>query len=291
MGFLSPIPAIILVLALTLLIAAPFSFLAGRRGGRWRGLPGWVGFWVFFAALLVCLSRAHHGISFPVLGLFMVAVLRQYFFVTPIRPGDRWAMLATYLSVPAVLWPTATPDPSGGYYFALPALLFLLIPVLLSVNDRREGWLDSLGRVFFGIFVFVFCAAHLGLMVHRPEGRLEFFGILALAADLPQRLAGRLGTGASLGRTLAGIAGGAALAAAIGHFVGPMATVFAPHGWISGILVALASAAGALVAKAIADDLDVNAAQAVVGRAAFLDRTIPAIYAAPVLYHYLRSVV
>ena len=56
-------------------------------------------------------------------------------------------------------------------------------------------------------------------------------------------------------------------------------------------VLALATAAGALVAKAIADDLDVNAAQSVVGRAAFLDRTIPAIYAAPVVYHYLRSVV
>lgn len=291
MGFLSPIPSIILVLALVLLIAAPFAFLAGRRGGRWRGLPGWIGFWVFFAAVLVCLSRAHPWIGFPVLGLTMFVVVRQYFFLTPIRPGDRWALLAAYLAVPAALWPAAVAsEASEGYYFAIPVGLFLTIPVLLALNDRREGMLDSLGRVLFGVLVFVFCAAHLGLMTHQPEGRLELYAILALGAELPQRIAGRLGPGSSSARGLAGVAASLLVAAILGKYVGPLASVPDPHGWILGVLVALVTTAGSFVARAVADDLDMAAAQSVVGRAAFLDRTIPAIYAAPVVFHYLRSV-
>ena len=39
------------------------SLAIGRRGGRFRGLPGWVGFWVPFAALLVSLARAPAWIS------------------------------------------------------------------------------------------------------------------------------------------------------------------------------------------------------------------------------------
>lgn len=289
MGFLSPIPPIILLLALALLLAGPFAFLAGRRGGRYRGLPGWIGFWVFFAGLLVCLSRAHAWISFPLLALLMFAALRQYFFLTPVRPGDRWALLAAYLSIPAALWPPLG-EGNSAWYAALPVALFLSMPVLLSVGARREGLLDAMGRVMFGVLVFVFCAAHLGLMTGMPQGRLEFFGILAIVAELLQRLAGRIGSGVGFARAAAGLGASALAAAAVGAWVGPMAMVPSPHGPVTGVLVAGAVAAGRLVAGAVADDLDMAASSTVVGRAAFLDRTIPAIFAAPVVYHYLKSV-
>jgi predicted CDP-diglyceride synthetase/phosphatidate cytidylyltransferase len=40
----------------------------------------------------------------------------------------------------------------------------------------------------------------------------------------------------------------------------------------------------------VAQDLLRTQSDAMLGRAAFLDRTLPAIYAAPIFYHYLRAV-
>ena len=47
----------------------------------------------------------------------------------------------------------------------------------------------QLGRVLLGVLSFVFCPAHLALLVHWPQsGLLELYGVLVLSAELPQRL-------------------------------------------------------------------------------------------------------
>src|SRR5262245_61339443 len=150
------IPPIIPALALALLLAAPFSFLVGRRGGRHRSLPGWVGFWVFLGGLLVALARADRRFSFPLLGILMFMGLKQYFFVTPLRPQDRWAILVAYLSIPLTLWPAYRGNPDD-FFVAVIALL-LLLPFLVAMVTQQGGFLDSAGRVLVGALVFVVSA-------------------------------------------------------------------------------------------------------------------------------------
>lgn len=289
MGFLEPIPSIILVFAALLLVVAPIAFLAGRRGGRFRGLRRWTGFWAFFAVLLVCLSRAHLWVAFPVLGLFMFAGLRQYFFTSPVRPQDRWAIVLSFLLVPLALWP-AFLGRAAVFDAFIPLAILLLVPVLLSSSSAKQGLLDSLGRVVLGATVFVYCGSFLGLMAHGAEGRLELFGILALLAEFPQRLLGRLRSTELLARSFPGVFLGVVLAGAAGWLLGPWAEIPALRGAAAGAFVALATSGGALVATSVAEDLDMSASAAVIGRAAFLDRTIPAVFAAPVYFHWLAAV-
>lgn len=281
------VPPIILALALALLLAAPFAFLAGRRGGRFRGMPGWVGFWTFFGGLLVCLSRAEFWISFPFLAALMFAGLREYFFLAPIRPQDRWAILVAYLSIPCSLYP-AYIDSYSTFTVVVSVVLVLLLPAVLSAAPRQSGLLDSMGRVLLGSLLFVFCAAHLGLMAHQPRGRLELFAILVLMAELPQRLAGRPGPGMGFVRSMAALVTAIALDMGIGAWLGPLGSVTPMQGTIAGLLVALAVTAGALVAGAVAEDLKLTASSSLVGRGAFLDRSVPAMYAAPVFYNFLK---
>jgi phosphatidate cytidylyltransferase len=283
------IPKLVTIFAAALLILAPFAVLAGRRGGRYRAFPGWIAAWSQFAVLIVALSRLTPTISFPLLGLVMFAALKQYFTLTPLRPQDRGAILVAYVSIPLALWPTWAG--SFGLLSAATVIgLFLLIPVLLSIGPRQPGLLDALGRVLLGVLVFVFCAAHFGLMTRLPEGSLELFGITALLADLPQRLTGRIRPGGERVRPFLGVAGSVVIAAAAGAALAPLAGTASLHGGVAGGLVALAMAGGSLVSDAVAQDLLRTQSDAVLGRAAFLDRTLPAIYAAPVFYHYLRAV-
>jgi phosphatidate cytidylyltransferase len=283
------IPKLVVILAATLALLAPFAVLAGRRGGRYRAFPGWIAAWAQFAVLIVVLQHLPKTISFPLLGLVMFAALRQYFTLTPLRPQDRWAIVVAFVSIPLALWPTWSG--SFGLLSAATVIgLFLLIPVLLSIAPRQPGLLDALGRVLLGVLVFVFCAAHFGLMTHLPGGSLELFGITALLADLPQRLSGRIRPGGERVRPFLGVVASVAVAAVVGAALAPLASTAALHGGVAGSLVALAMAGGSLVSDAVAQDLLRTQSDALLGRAAFLDRTLPAIYAAPIFYHYLRAV-
>jgi phosphatidate cytidylyltransferase len=283
------IPKLVVILAATLALLAPFALLAGRRGGRYRAFPGWIAAWAQFAILIVVLEHLPQKISFPLLGLVMFAALRQYFTLTPLRPQDRWAIVVAFVSIPLALWPTWAG--SFGLLSAATVIgLFLLIPVLLSIAPRQPGLLDALGRVLLGVLVFVFCAAHFGLMTRLPEGSLELFGITALLADLPQRLTGRLRPGGERVRPFLGVMASVAVAAVVGAALAPLATTASLHGGVAGSLVALAMAGGSLVSDAVGQDLLRTQSDALLGRAAFLDRTLPAIYAAPIFYHYLRAV-
>jgi phosphatidate cytidylyltransferase len=283
------IPKLVWILGLTLALLAPFALLAGRRGGRYRAFPGWIAAWAQFAVLIVVLEHLPQKISFPLLGLVMFAALRQYFTLTPVRPQDRWAIVVAFVSIPLALWPTWAG--SFGLLSAATVIgLFLLIPVLLSIAPRQPGLLDALGRVLLGVLVFVFCAAHFGLMTRLPEGSLELFGITALLADLPQRLTGRLRPGGERVRPFLGLVASVAVAAVVGAALAPLAATASLHGGVAGSLVALAMAGGSLVSDAVGQDLLRTQSDALLGRAAFLDRTLPAIYAAPIFYHYLRAV-
>lgn len=282
------IPGIVLVLVGALAISGLLALASRRRGGRFRGLPGWVGFWVVFAAILVSLSRLPPLVSLTMLGLLMFAALRTYFFVAPVRPRDRYAMLAAYLAIPFALYPGFTGS-EAAFLATVPVTLFLLFPVLLSAGKLREGLLESMGRILLGVLLFVFCAAHLGLLVRWEQlGLLELFGVLVLAAELPGRLTGRFRQGGGWARSTFGVVAGAVLAAAVGFWAGPWCGLVEEDGARAGLLVAIAVTMGALVSEAVMHDLSPGAPAGRVGRWAFLDRAIPAVYAAPVFFHYLN---
>ena len=283
------IPKLVVIFAVTLAVLAPFAVLAGRRGGRYRALPGWIAAWSQFAILIVVLQHMPPMISFPLLGLVMFVALKQYFTLTPLRSQDRWAILLAYLSIPLALWPTW----SGSFDLLSAATvigLFLLIPVVLSLVPRQAGMLDALGRVLLGVLIFVFCAAHFGLMTRLAPGSLELFGITALLADFPQRLTGRIRPGEGRARPFLGVVASVLVAAGAGWALAPLASTASVDGAVAGALIALAMAGGSLVSDAVAQDLLRTQSDAMLGRAAFLDRTLPAIYAAPIFYHYLRAV-
>jgi phosphatidate cytidylyltransferase len=277
---------IILVLVLSVSAVALLSIVVGSRGGRYRGLPGWSGFWGLLALFLALTGRVSAWVTFPILVAVMFISLREYLFLAPVRPQDRWGILFAYLSIPAIIYPIL----SDSYPFFISILLlflFLLLPAALSFGPAQAGLLDSLGRVLLGLLIYVFCAAHLGWMMHLSPGRVELFAILAISAEFPQRLAGRLAFQEQRLRPLAGVAIGAILAAAMGAWLGPWVDVASREGWIVGLLVAAAITGGGLVSRAVSADLELGAATSRLGRAALLDRITPAVYAAPVFYHFI----
>jgi predicted CDP-diglyceride synthetase/phosphatidate cytidylyltransferase len=284
--------ALVLALSVTVLLALPMA----RRGGRFRTLPGWVAFCAVFAVLLIGLDHAPPWAGFVLLGGLMFVALRGYFFVAPVRPRDRYAILACYLSIPFALYP-AWLGSEATFLATVPIALFLLIPVFLAIGRAEEGMLDSMGRTLLGVLFFVFCTAHLGLLLEvEPQaaagapldGLPQLFGVLVLAAELPRRLAGNFHSGTGWAQASVAVLLGAAPAGGLGWWLGPMCGLVEEDAARAGGLVALAVTLGALVSSAVAKDLELTTTSALVGRGALLNRVVPAVYAAPVYFHYLN---
>ena len=288
MDWIAQLPRIDLALILALLVSAAAAMATRHRGGQFRGLMGWVGIWVLYAAVLVAMSRAHPWFSLVVLALLMFASLRGYFYLVPLRPKDRGAISAAYLAIPIALYPGFTGS-IDTFLATVPILLFLLFPALLAVGRSQKGFLDSVGRVLLGVLSFVFCPAHLALLIHwEMTGLLELYGILVLAAELPQRLiAGRLTQGPGWLRAALGVCASVILAGAIGYVLGPLCALEAEDAARAGFFVAAAVAMGRMVAEALARDIGPGSSSNRI-RTALLDRAFPAFYAAPVFFHYLN---
>lgn len=275
------------VLALAVVVCAALALPLARRGGRFRALPGWVAFCVGFAVLLVALTRIPMAAGLSLLGVVMFGALREYFFVAPVRPRDRHAILVCYLTIPAVLVPVYF-DAYGAFLAGILLSLLLVQPTALSLGAPTPGLLDALGRVLLGLLVFVFCAAHLGWMARWGSGRLELFGVLVLVSELPQRLLGRLRAGEPKAGPMMGWLLSAALSCGVAAWLAPGLGIGSRHGVALGLLVMASVTAGRAVTEAVSQDLSMAPASARVGRGALLDRTMPAVYAAPLFFHYVN---
>jgi len=274
-------------LAGALITVSVVAFVTRRRGGRFRALPGWAGLWWFMAIILVLLSRSNRWISFPLLAFMMFASLRAYFSVAPVRPRDRYAILVSYLAIPLILWP-AFIGAVNLFQAVVPVVLFLVVPVFLVYGTTERGLLGSMGRMLLGVIFFVFCIGHLALFAGRSHhGLLELFGVLVLAAELPQRMAGRPHPGSPWFRPLAGIFAAMFLATGLGYLFASLAGMSANDGARAGLLVSVAVTLGALVSEAVATDLEMTSSAAVLGRGSTMTRMVPAVYAAPVFFHYV----
>jgi predicted CDP-diglyceride synthetase/phosphatidate cytidylyltransferase len=286
-----PVPDRVLILIAAILLAGLISLAVRARGGRFRRMPAWAGFWLWFGPLLIGLSLAPHWLSLPLLAATMFASLRSYFQIATMRLKDRYSILLMYAMIPLVLWPVYMGE-IDIFFSVVPVSLFLALPAVLSIGKEHSGLLDSMGRGMLGVLAFLYCAAHLGVMVHLPQGTFELFGILVLTSELVQRLVGWKMPGRIISAMVAGIM----VAAGIGYLasrrfsLGAELDLNANEVALAGAFVSLAVTAAHLVTNAIADDLEMNSPSALMGRGGFLGRIVPAVYAAPIFYHYLSLV-
>jgi predicted CDP-diglyceride synthetase/phosphatidate cytidylyltransferase len=114
------------------------------------------------------------------------------------------------------------------------------------------------------------------------------FGVLVLAAELPQRLLWRSHAERGWLKMIVGLLFGALLAVALGFWLGPWCGLVEEDAGRAGLLVAIAVTLGAQVSDAVRRDLSLTASASSLGRGAFLTRIVPAVYAAPVFFHYLN---
>lgn len=116
----------------------------------------WIFFLIFFVSEIVSFK-----IAYFIWGFLCFITLREYFSLVDIRLQDRFAVLIAYLSIPFMIYFVYI-DWYSMFIISIPVYTFLVVPFLISIGGKeREGTINSIGVIDFGLFLFVYCIGHI----------------------------------------------------------------------------------------------------------------------------------
>lgn len=265
--------SIAILVLLTLLIAA------GRfRTGRFRTPVRII--WVLFALLTVA-EWISFGVAVWLFAVFSFVALREYFSLVDIRLQDRWGILGAYLSIPFMTWFIFI-DWYGMFIISIPVYAFLVIPLLVALGGGSStGTVFSLGLIDLGVFLFVFCMGHIAYLAYfSVRMAILLIAGVAFSGWVFNRLSGRH----AWLRYMAATAG----TLAFSMLSAPWTKLPQVHAAALGILIPFLVLCAVFTMRVIEEDLGVSPDNLEPGRGFLFDGTRVYLFAAPVVFHYLR---
>jgi len=136
-----------------------------RRIFKWRStISHYLDYILIFFLLLVIGDLWSFYVASWGWGILSFMILREYFSLVDLRPQDRLGVLGAYLSIPFMMH-YIHKDVYNMFIITIPVYSFLLIPFLISINRKRpKGAIYSIGTIDFGLFLFVYCLGHLAYL-------------------------------------------------------------------------------------------------------------------------------
>jgi phosphatidate cytidylyltransferase len=247
----------------------------------WRCWPGYIGYlWAFLLMLTVA-----DYISFRAAIIIMVVIsytaLREYFSLLDWRPGDRWAMLFSYLSIPFMFYLILI-DWYGFFIVSIPVYVFLVVPFLVALGDRRgEGSVLSIGAIDFGIFFCVFCLGHIAYLTYFSTWLAMLLVLSVAGCCVVLRATDRFGWWPGF---LLTIVFTQALSLVLRDWTG----IPLNHSLILGLLIPILVQMGNFTIGVLERDLGIGARDLEPGRGRVLDALKAYLFTAPIVFHYLR---
>jgi len=271
--------AIFLVLSLVVLIPK----IARRRS---RAVSYVQYLWAFFLFLSVAELISFQAAVW-ILGIVCYLALREYFTLVDVRLQDRWAILGSYLAIPFMIYFIQI-DWYGMFIISIPVYAFLVIPFLVALGggDAR-GTVFSIGAIDFGLFLLVFCIGHIGYLA--SYGSWGAIGLI-LGVATCDGVAALLKTRqrpAWLGALLLYVAS-APITVALAWGLSGWAGIPQVHAVPLGLLIPLLVAIGRYTIPFIEADLGMREESLRPGRGLILDNLQSYVYAAPIVFHYIR---
>lgn len=199
-------------------------------------------------------------------------VLREFIILTLTRGSDYPALAAAFYLVLSLQYLLIAVDWYGLFSIFIPVYVFLLLPILSSLDGDTTHFLERTAKVQWGMMIAVFCISHvpalLTLDISGYEGRnlllIAWLVLVVQLSDVLQYVCGKLpgkrrtAPRLSPSQTVEGLAGGSVIATLIGaalHWI-------TPFGFWQALLIVLAFTLlgffGGLVMSAIKRDRGVK---------------------------------
>ncbi len=267
------------------------SGLAGGR--RLLPLPPPVSAYLpYFWAFLLALTLGE--MVTPRLGIWVLAALsflalREYLTLVDLRIQDRWGILAAYLSVPFLFYYVFA-DWYGMFAISIPVYAFLVIPFLVALgSDQARGSVFSVGVLDLGLFLLVYCIGHVAyLSAYSTWMALFLVGSVAIC-DLSSYLLRARDRGLA-GSLLLQLLAPGPLVVALGLALESWSGIPWRHSVALGFLIPVLVAIGCFTIDHLKEDLGIEPGRLKPGRGEILNVLKSYLYAAPVVFHYLRYV-
>ena len=255
-----------------------------------------LGWWLI--AIFAIAWSAGQGFLVLVFAVFSFFLLREFIALTPIKPSDHWGLvIAFYVAIP-VQYALVYFDMIALFTLFIPVYIFLLLPVVATLSQDTDRYLERVAKVQWGIMTCVFCVSHapaiatLDFVRYSSSGPLMllWFLVTIFCADLFSVVASSALGGRPLrlnpNKTIKGLAVGAGLT----FLVSVAIFLFTPFRLWQAALYSLAMLIccflGDAVISSVKRSLGAGSweSEYYMGRG-ILSRFAPIIFAAPVFYH------
>lgn len=270
-----------------ILVGLCLLLVGRRRLGLNSRVTAYLQYLLGIAIFLAVTEWASAAVGVWVLAWLSFAGLREYLSLVDIRLQDRWGILGAYLSIPFMVYLIAI-DWYGLFIISIPVYTFLAIPVLIVLGGpEREGTVLSVGAIDVGLFMMVYCLGHIGYLAQYSVWLVALFAANVALADLVAYILTLRGP-SPLNRH--GIKYLPAIPLTIGVALSVSTWTQIPllHSLILGAMIPILVAIGRYTFIYIEADLRINNEAAAPGRGRLMDSVSSSLYAAPIVFHYIR---
>lgn len=242
--------------------------------------------WTFF--LIFALSEAiSFGLAIWILAVLCFMALREYFTLVDIRLQDRWGILGAYLSIPFMIIFIQF-DYYGLFIISIPVYAFLGIPFLVTLGGKEiKGTLLSIGIIDLGLFLLVYCIGHIGYLVLFSTWWAIMLILNVAICDLINILM-RKRKNYRWSNVLIQYFISAPITIILTLAISHWTEIPRFHSIFLGILIPILVAIGRHTIRYIEKDLGISRNQLLPGKGQVIDNLRSFLYAAPVIFHYLR---
>ncbi|KAF0183522.1 MAG: phosphatidate cytidylyltransferase [Hyphomonadaceae bacterium] len=303
-GAPNPLSIGIAAVFIALIIGTLAAFILPRlQKGKWTDLgPRMYSWWVIVGIIVAALYLGK--MPFIILfGLISFLALKEYLSLAPTRKEDRPIILLAYSAIIVAYWAIAI-DEYPFFLTLVPVYLFLGLALAMAWIGRTEGYLATVGIIYWGVVVCVTNVGYVALLMQvppmelplqSPTGLVFFLLVITEVNDVAQYVWGKsfgknkITPNVSPNKTWEGAIGGFVTTFLIIWFLGP---VFTPLKGLPlallGVLLPIAGFGGDITMSAIKRDLGVkDTSNALPGHGGILDRIDSLTFTAPIYFHFL----
>jgi phosphatidate cytidylyltransferase len=242
--------------------------------------------WMFFT-IFATSEILSFNVAMWILAFLCFMALREYFSMVDIRLQDRWGILGAYLSIPFMII-LIQYDSYGVFIISIPVYSFLVIPFLITLGGKEiEGTLFSIGLIDFGLFLLVYCIGHIGYLARFSTWWAIMLVLNVSVCDLiatfiKKRMKYRLS------RVVIQYVVSAPVTFALTWALSSWTRIPLVHCIFLGALIPALVAIGRHTIRFVERDLGITSDKLLPGKGQVLDNLRSFLYAAPVVFHYLR---
>jgi len=242
--------------------------------------------WVYFL-IITAAELTGFKVSVWILAAVCFVALREYLSLVDLRFQDRWGVWGAYFAIPFMAYFIQI-GWYGMFIVSIPIYIFLIIPFLVALGGTKtEGTVFSVGAIDFGLFLFVYCAGHIGYLILYSTWSTVLLVLNVTVSDSIAFLMSTTGKGPWNGKIIKYLIA-VPFTAGLSVLLITLTGIPWHHSIIIGTIIPAIVAIGRYAMTYIEADLGIAEDYDHLRRGKLINSSSSLLFTAPVIFHYIR---